>query len=58
MPVFDEVVELDLDEESNVTSLVVHRNAQGQVYAAHSPLEYGPVDCSLCRTPGTRVWVS
>jgi hypothetical protein len=58
MPVFDEIVELEVDEASDVTSLVVHRNAKGVVYCCHSPLERGPLRCTLCETPGTRVYVS
>jgi hypothetical protein len=40
-----------------VAQVVVHRNAQGEVYCFHSPLEHGPVRCDLCETPGTRVYL-
>jgi hypothetical protein len=35
--------------------VVVHRDVSGEPYCFHSPLETGPVHCTLCETPGTRV---
>lgn len=35
--------------------VVVHRDATGEPYCFHSPLETGPVHCTLCETPGARV---
>jgi hypothetical protein len=35
--------------------VVVHRDATGEPYCFHSPLESGPVHCTLCETPGVRV---
>ena len=37
--------------------VVTHRNANGDVYAFHSPLEDGPVRCEWCETPGNRVYL-
>ena len=53
-PVFDEVIYRALDSE--LTPIVTHRNAEGAIYAFHSPLENGPVRCALCET-GTRVYL-
>ena len=37
--------------------VVVHKNADGEVFCFHSPLERSPVHCDLCETPGTRVYL-
>ena len=58
-PVFDEVVGLDLDEgeDSDVTSLVIHRNATGRVFCCHSPLNDDPVSCTLCEVEKVKVFL-
>jgi hypothetical protein len=52
---FDRVAEIELGDRA--FDCVVHLDADGQPYAFHSPLQRGPVSCSLCETPGTRVYV-
>jgi hypothetical protein len=56
VPVFD-LIGMAGDVLSSVAQVVVHRNADGEVYCFHSPLEHGPVRCDLCQTPGTRVYL-
>jgi hypothetical protein len=54
-PVFDEALRIEL--EGNVFDLVTHRDFNGTVIAVHSPLTDGAVKCSICETPGTRVYI-
>lgn len=39
-------------------SLVRHFDVNGTMYAAHTPLETGPVHCTFCETPGNRVMLT
>jgi hypothetical protein len=52
---FDEVIFLWTDEREY--TLVTHRNAAGEVFAWHSPLDDGPVCCSICES-GARVYLN
>ena len=53
---FDEVVTVE-PEDGPPYDEVVHRNAQGEIYCFHSPLEHGPIHCDVCTMSGTRIWV-
>lgn len=55
VPRFDQFVPTVVDGHSKI--MVVHRDVDLEPYAWHSPLERGPVGCSLCETPGTRVYL-
>jgi hypothetical protein len=37
--------------------VVAHRDANGDIYAFHSPLEHGPIHCEVCEVPGARIWL-
>ena len=39
-------------------SLVRHLDADGTMFAAHTPLDRGPIHCTFCETPGNRVYMT
>lgn len=55
-PIFDECITIDWEGEPR--DVITHRDASGSIFAWHSPLDDGVVSCSLCTTPGTRVFMN
>ena len=60
LPTYDAIVPVTFDYAQGLAiqrDCVIHRNAAGEVYCFHSPLEHGPVHCDFCETPGNRVYL-
>lgn len=55
-PIFDEVITAYVHGRDR--DIVMHRNAEVEVFAFHSPLERGPIRCEICETPGSRVYIT
>lgn len=64
-PHFDHIVDGDFafrDDRGfpiiEAVTLVRHLDVTGTCFAAHTPLEHGPVHCTICETPGNRIYMS
>ena len=56
-PHFDEAVRVDW-HDGTITDLVIHRDAAGEAYIYHSPLdETKTLVCSICNS-GARVYIA
>ena len=60
---FDECISIEVTPEHNPSglplnfNLVVHRNAAGEPFAWHSPLDASVITCSICEG-GARVYLA